>query len=171
MVTVAQARPSDRAEFIRKTYMHLAGAVGAFIAVEAFLFATGIAEGIYNFVASSRFSWLAILGGFALLGWLAQELAAKADSIQTQYTGLGLYVVGEAIIFTPLIYMAVNLSGDANVLPTAGLLTLLLFGGITTVAFTTRKDFSFLGGILKIGGFVALGLILWSIIFGFSLGL
>lgn len=171
MVTVAQARPSDRAEFIRKTYMHLAGAVAAFIAVEAFLFATGIAEGIYNFVASSRFSWLAILGGFALLGWLAQELAAKADSIQTQYTGLGLYVVGEAIIFTPLIYMAVNLSGDANVLPTAGLLTLLLFCGITTVAFTTRKDFSFLGGILKIGGFVALGLILCSIIFGFSLGL
>ncbi|MGL5879366.1 MAG: Bax inhibitor-1/YccA family protein, partial [Xenococcaceae cyanobacterium] len=55
--------------------------------------------------------------------------------------------------------------------PTAGLLTLLLFGGITMVAFTTRKDFSFLGGILKIGGFVALGLILCSIIFGFSLGL
>ncbi|MEL6453933.1 MAG: permease, partial [Cyanobacteria bacterium J06623_5] len=34
MVLVAQARPSERAEFIRKTYQHLAGAVGAFIVVE-----------------------------------------------------------------------------------------------------------------------------------------
>ena len=46
-----------------------------------------------------------------------------------------------------------------------------MFGGLTFTAFTTRKDFSFLGGILKIGSFVALGFIVASIIFGFSLGL
>lgn len=44
MITVAQARPSDRALFIRRTYLHLAGAVAAFIAVEFLLFTTGIAE-------------------------------------------------------------------------------------------------------------------------------
>jgi uncharacterized protein len=37
--------------------------------------------------------------------------------------------------------------------------------------FITKKDFSFLGGILTIGGFIALGLIVCSAIFGFTLGL
>ncbi len=39
------------------------------------------------------------------------------------------------------------------------------------MAFTTRTDFSFLGGILTIGGFVALGVIVGGVIFGFGLGL
>jgi uncharacterized protein len=170
MQTVAQARPSERARFIQKTYTHLAGAVGAFILIEFLLFQTGIAAAMYSFVASSRFTWLLILGGFALLGWFSRELTAKADSTQTQYMGLGIYVVAEALIFAPLLFIAANFS-DPDVIPTAGILTLLLFAGLTTVAFTTRKDFSFLGGILKIGGFIALGLIVCSALFGFSLGL
>jgi uncharacterized protein len=43
--------------------------------------------------------------------------------------------------------------------------------GLTVVALTTRTDFSFLRGVLVIGGFVALGLIAASILFGFTLGL
>ena len=58
-----------------------------------------------------------------------------------------------------------------DVIPTAGIITALLFGGLTMVAFTTGHDFSFLGGLLKVGGFVALGVIVASILFGFSLGL
>ncbi|MGG6269789.1 Bax inhibitor-1/YccA family protein [Leptolyngbya sp. AN03gr2] len=170
MLTVAQSRPTERAQFIQKTYLHLAGAVGAFIGFEFLLFYTGIAEAITSFVASSRFTWLAILGGFALLGWLSRSLAAKADSVQTQYVGLGLYMVAEALIFAPILYIAATFS-DPTVIPTAAILTLLLFAGLTTVAFTTKKDFSFLGGILTIGGFIALGLIICSAIFGFTLGL
>jgi len=170
MITVAQARPDERAVFIKNTYTHLAGAVGAFIVLEFILFQIGIAEVLLRLVAASRFSWLAFLGAFALLGWFSRELAAKADSINTQYAGLGIYVVAEALIFAPLLYMAAVFS-DPTVIPTAGILTLLMFAGLTAIAFTTRKDFTFLGGILKIAGFVALGLILCSIIFGFTLGL
>lgn len=170
MLTVAEARPSERAKFIQQTYLHLAGAVGAFIVVEFFLFQTGIAFALTNFVAASRFSWLLILGGFALLGWLSRGLVAKADSVETQYVGLGVYVVAEALIFAPMLYIAAFFS-DPTVIPTAALLTLLLFAGLTTVAFTTRKDFTFLGSILTIGGFIALGLILCSVMFGFTLGL
>ncbi|MBZ8180208.1 Bax inhibitor-1/YccA family protein [Oscillatoria salina] len=170
MITVAQARPDERAKFIEKTYLHLAGAVGAFILVEVILFMTGIAGLLLQFVAASRFSWLFFLGGFALLGWFSRELTAKADSVQTQYIGLGIYVVAEALIFAPLLYIAAFFS-DPTVIPTAGILTLLMFAGLTAVAFTTKKDFTFLGSILKIGGFVALGLILCSAIFGFTLGL
>ena len=171
IISVAQSAPSDRALFIRKTYTHLAGAVAAFILVEWLLFQLGIAEILYGFVAGSRFAWFAILGGFSLLGWMSRGLVSKTDAVEKQYAGLGLYVVGEALLFAPLLYMAQNYAGDANVIPTAAILTLMLFAGLTTVAFTTRKDFSFLGSILRVGGFVALGLIVCSLIFGFSLGL
>lgn len=170
MLSVAQARPNERAKFIQQTYLHLAGAIAAFIVVSYLLLQTGIAGAIASFVFGSRFSWLLILGAFGILGWLARGLAAKADSVGTQYAGLGLYVVLQALLFAPLLFVAVFFS-DPTVLPTAGILTLLLFAGLTAIAFTTRTDFTFLGGILKIGGFVALGIILCSILFGFTLGL
>lgn len=170
MITVAQARPSDRALFIRRTYTHLAGAVGAFIAVEVLLFVTGIAGAITSLLVGSRYVWLAILGGFALMGWIARSLIARAKSGQQQYAGLGLYVVGEAILFAPILYIAAYFT-SSDVIPTAAALTALLFAGLTTIAFTTKTDFSFLRGILTIGSFVALGLILCSVVFGFTLGL
>jgi FtsH-binding integral membrane protein len=170
MITVAQARPSERAQFIQKTYLHLAGAVGAFILVEFLLFQTGIAAALTNFVMGSRFSWLILMGGFVLLGWFSRSLTAKADSVNTQYAGLGIYVVAQALLFAPLLYIAAYFS-DPNVIPTAAILTLLMFAGLTAIAFTTKKDFTFLGGVLKLGGFVALGLIICSVLFGFTLGL
>ena len=171
MVSVAQSPPSDRALFIRQTYTHLAGAVAAFIVVEFILFQLGIAEALYGLVAGSRFAWMAILGGFSLLGWMSRGLVSKNDAVEKQYMGLGLYIIGEALIFAPLLYIAQTAAPDGNVIQTAAILTLLLFAGLTTVAFTTRKDFSFLGSVLRVGGFIALGLIVCSLIFGFSLGL
>ncbi|MDB9529502.1 Bax inhibitor-1 family protein [Oscillatoria sp. CS-180] len=170
MITVAQAPPSDRALFIRRTYTHLAGAIAAFIAIEYILFTTGIAGAITNMLAGSRFVWLAILGGFALLGWFARSLIARAKSGEQEYLGLGIYIVAEAIIFAPILYIAAYVVGN-DVLPIAVALTLLLFAGLTAIAFTTRRDFSFLRGFLTVGGFVALGLIVCSVIFGFTLGL
>jgi FtsH-binding integral membrane protein len=87
-----------------------------------------------------------------------------------QYAGLGLYVLVEAIIFLPLLYIAVYYSSP-DVLPTAAFITGALFVGLTATVFMTKKDFSFLGSILTIGGFVALGLIVAGTIFGFTLGL
>jgi FtsH-binding integral membrane protein len=66
--------------------------------------------------------------------------------------------------------MATYYAGDANVLLKSGIVTLGLFLGITATVFITRSDFSFLGPILAIGGFTALGFIVASAIFGFSLG-
>jgi uncharacterized protein len=169
MLSVAQSRPSERAEFIQKTYTHLAGAIAAFAALETFLFISGIAQVMFNFIASSRFMWLGVIAGFSLLGWLARSLTANRSG-QTQYLGLAVYIVAQAVIFAPLIFIAATFGGP-SVIPTAGLLTLFLFGGLTLIVFTTKKDFSFLGGILKVAGLVALGLIVCSVIFGFQLGL
>jgi FtsH-binding integral membrane protein len=169
--SAAQAAPADRASFIRRTYLLLAFAILAFIGVEGFFFASGIA----NVIASVLFSggaigWLLVLGLFMGISFLANRWAVSETSKATQYFGLLLFIVAEAVIFVPLIYIATSASGDATVLWKAGITTLGLFLGITLTVFITRTDFSFLGPILAIGGFAALGFIIASAIFGFSLG-
>jgi FtsH-binding integral membrane protein len=170
MYFVAQGQPQERAEFIKKTYTHLAGAVGVFILLEVLLIQSGIAAILTQALTASRFSWFAVLAVFMLLGWMSRELTGRADSVSLQYGGLGLYVTIEALIFAPLIYLASSMY-DPTIVPTAGILTGLMFAGLTAVAFTTGKDFTFLGGALKIGGCVAIGLVICSAIFGFTLGL
>lgn len=167
---VSDALPAERALFIRKTYAHLAGAVGAFVAVEYLLFSSAVAPAMIRFIMGSRYSWLMILGGFMVAGWFARTMIAGAKTRSMQYAGLGVYIVAEALIFVPLLYIAINFSSP-DVLPTAALITGMLFTGLSAYALMTRKDFSFLGGILTIGGFIALGLIIAGTIFGFNLGL
>lgn len=168
--TVAQAVPDERAFFIRRTYAHLAGAIGAFIGVEYLLLRSPVADRMLKFAFGTAYGWLGVLAAFMVCGWMARSLATNVASVPLQYTGLALYVVAEAIIFLPLLYLALSMS-DATLLPTAGILTLGLFGGLTMIAFTTRTDYSFLRGVLTLGGFLALGLIVCSFIFGFELGL
>ena len=169
-VPAARAGVDARTAFIRRTYLHLAGAIALFIGLEVLFLHSPLAEIMLRFIAGFRFGWLMILGGFILVGWMARGFAQKAESLFAQYMGLALYIVAEAIIFIPLLYIALVYSSP-EVLPTAGIMTGLLFIGLTVVAFTTGRDFSILGGVLTIGGFIALGLIVCSVIFGFNLGL
>jgi FtsH-binding integral membrane protein len=151
--------------------MLLAAAIAAFIGVEAFLFTTGAAHMIASLIFSSGgMGWLLVLGLFMLISFLSERWATSETSSLTQILGLGVYVVAEAIIFVPLLYVAAYASGDATVILKAGIVSIGLFLGITATVFLTRSDFSFLGPILAIGGFAALGFIVASILFGFSLG-
>jgi uncharacterized protein len=165
----AQAPPDARAAFIRRTYQHLAMAILAFMAIEFVIFKTGLAKAMTG-VMLGGYAWLIVLGAFMAVSWVAEKWAHSSVSRSSQYLGLGLYVLAEAIIFVPLLYIAANFSSP-DTIPIAAVITGLMFLGLTVTAFTTKKDFSFLGGILKVGGFVAIGIIICSIMFGFNLGL
>ena len=165
---VAYSTDSERAIFYRKTYTHVALALLAFILVETALL-RWVPEELILAMFGGKFIWLFIIGGF----WLGSMLANKwAHSLSrtTQYVGLGLYVLLEAVIFLPLIYIALAYTGT-EVLSQAAIVTLSLFGGLTAVVFMTRLDFSFLRSVLVIGGFLSLGLIVAGALFGFDLGL
>ena len=97
--------------------------------------------------------------------------ASSDASRGMQYFGLGVYVVAQAVITFPLVYMAAHYSADALILPKAAGITAGMFLGLTAVVFITRKDFSFMRGVLGLGMVVAIGLIVSSMIFGFSLGI
>lgn len=166
-ISVSALGSDVRARFITRAYNHLFGAILGFVAVELLLFTSGLAERILLFVANT--SWLLILGGFMVVGWLASRTAHRSTSLGAQYTALTGFVIAEAIIFAPLLYIAEYKTGG-GVISSAALVTVGLFAGLTAIAFWTRKDFSFLGSILRWGGLVALGAIVAGVVFGFGLG-
>lgn len=166
----ANAATHERADFIRKTYLNLGVAIFGFAGLETVLLhIPGLPERYMAMLAQSPYSWLVVVGACVLVSWVAEKWARSAVSLGTQYAGLALYVVAEAVIFVPLLYIA-NLQ-DSRVIPTAGLATLTIFGGLTAVVFLTRADFSFLRTALYLGGFVVMALIVASMFLGFSLGL
>lgn len=167
-ILVSDATGVERASFYRKVYTHLAIAILAFIVVEYALLQF-VPVGIIEWMLSGKFIWLFILGLFWLGSILSNRLVYN-PSREKQYLGLGVYVLLEALIFLPMIYIAVYYTG-AEVILQAALLTLFMFGGLTAAVFFTRTDFSFLRTFLVVGGFVALGIIVVGMLFGFELGL
>jgi len=155
-----------RALFITRTYTHVVGGILGFILVEMGLFESGLAGQVAQFMLG--FNWFLILGAFMLVGWLATRTAQTSSSIGMQYFAYGAYVVAEALIFVPLLYIADAKAPGA--IDSATLITALGAGGLMFVAHRTRKDFSFLRAILMWGGVVAILAMIGGAVFGFQLG-
>ena len=161
----------DRVAFYKKTYGHVAGGVLLFIVFEYLLLQS---ETIVDFALSMTegYRWLIMLGGFMLATNYAERMAMKSPNKQTQYLAYGLYILAEAFIFVPLIYIAAfYMESGPEILNQAAIVTLALFTGLSAVVFLTKKDFSFLKTGLTIGFFIAIGLIVAGTLFGFNLGL
>ncbi len=163
---VAELDENSRGRFISRTYNHLFIAISVFTLIEIGLFKSGLAEPMAKAMLST--SWLLVLGGFMLVSWLARGMAHKAESMLAQYAALALYIIGQAIIFVPLLWLADKYAPGA--ITSAAAITFVAFTALTLVVFYTRKDFSFLRGILMWGGIIGLVLIAGGAIFGFQLG-
>lgn len=168
--TAASAPASARAAFIKRTYVHLAAAILAFVGLEAALISSGAAVDIVNTMFAQRGAWLGLMVLFVVGGMGAQYLARSRQPVGLQYAGLTLYVLLETVIFLPILTYASIRLGPAVPLQ-AGILTLAVFGGLTVAVFVSGKDFSFMGPILWTLSFLALGLVLAAVLFGFTLGL
>jgi uncharacterized protein len=155
-----------RGAFLQRVYGHLAGAVALFTLIEIVLFATGLAYPIARGLLSV--SWLLVLGGFMVVGWLGRSFAYRARSLGSQYLGLALFVVAQSLIFAPLLVLAKQSVPGA--IESAALITLLGFTLLTMVGLSMRHNFSFLGAILRWAGIVALLAIVGGVVFDFQLG-
>ena len=160
------ANADRRARFITKTYNTLFLAICGFAAIEVALFMSGLAATIAQFMLGG--SWLLVLGAFMVVGWFGSRVAGTSQSVPAQIAALALYVVAEAILFVPLLYVADAYAPGA--IQSAAIVTLVGFAGLTAIAWQTKKDFSFLGGLLRWGGILALVAIGASLLFGFQLG-
>ena len=125
---------------------------------------------LLSILAASWFDWTRTsYGGPAAAD--SVQLAFRVTwirSLGAQYAALAGYVVVEAVIFVPLLYAANRFA--PGVISSAALVSFAGFSALTAIAFYTRKDFSFLRGILLWAGFGALALIVAGALFGFQLG-
>ncbi len=162
---VSEASVEDRSDFIWKCYAHVVGGILAFAAILAYLVSSGIAKEIAPAMINN---WLMTIGAFMLVGWGASHFAHRLVSRPAQYAAFAVLVVAQAIIFSPMIIFAYM--KDPSIIDSAAGVTVLGCVGLIATAMITRKDFSFLRGMLVWVGMLALGGIIASIIFGFALG-
>ncbi len=167
---VADSGADQRVLFIRRTYTHVAGAWLAFFVFECVLLKLPLTYAFTGLVLTIPFGWAAVLGLFMGVAWMARVLVNGGLSLSMQYVGLALYVLAEAVVFAPLIIVAMGIAGPMLIV-NAVVLSAALFAGLTATVFITRQDFSFLRSSLTVAGFVSLGLIGCSLAFGFDLGL
>lgn len=169
---VATLEADARSAFLVRVYQHLLAAVVAFMVFETLLFATGLAETIYDLVAGSSGAWLLILGGFMLVNWLATSAAHDILNPSRQYVGLFGMAAAESLIFAPMLYYVFNVegAGGAVTVTSAAVVTGIGFGGLSVVGLVTRKDLSFLRPLMLWGGVMALVLIVAAVLFGLELG-
>ena len=165
LAPVAEDSVENRSEFIWKTYAHVVGAILAFAGVSVYFFQSGISERI---AAPMLNNWLMVLGAFMLVGWGASHVAHRVQSVPAQYAALAFFVVAEALIFAPLLYIAYMM--EPSIIESAAGVTIMGCVGLIAVAMITRKDFSFLRGLLVWGGILALVAIVGGFIFGYQLG-
>ena len=165
LAPVSDASVEDRSDFIWKCYAHVVGAILAFAAIEVYFFQSGIAERI---AAPMLNNWWMVLGVFILAGWGATHVAHRVQSINAQYAAFAAFIVLEALIFAPMLFIA-SIRAPGIIDSAAGVTVLGCVGLIATV-MVTRKDFSFLRGMLVWLFFLALAAIVGSLLFGFELG-
>ncbi len=168
---IAHADGNTRQRFIRKTYLHLAAAIALFAVLEFLMVQAGLhIKAIQLLSAIGTWGWLGVLLVFGFASSLMQRWAQTSISLEKQYMAWAGGVLLEALIFLPMIGIALAVSQDANLLQQASVVTIALVIGLTAVVFTTGKDFSFLRPMLTIGFFVAIGIIVMAALFGFTLG-
>lgn len=165
-MSAAQAQAIEsRSEFIWKCYAHVVGAILAFAAIEAYLLTSGIAERI---ALPMMQNWWMVLGAFILVGMGASHLAHRLESKGAQYGAFAVFVFAEALIFAPMLFIATTMYD--GVVDSAAGVTVLGSVGLIATAMITRKDFSFLRGLLVWAGILALVGIFSAMIFGWELG-
>ena len=164
----AQASVNERVEFLKKTYLHLGGAILAWVGLMTIMYNSAFGM---NLARSLAGNWLMVMIAFMVGGHFAHKWAYQMGNPSKQYLGLGLYVVLQAVIFMPLLMfvkaIAIAKGYEAtNMIGSAAILTGVTFGGLTLTALTSKKDFSFLGKALQLISFAALGMLMISWVFG-----
>jgi FtsH-binding integral membrane protein len=179
----ATVNQSDRLRFVRLTYLHLFGAICVFAGLLWCIFNVRpigkLMTPVVEFALGGRWNWGIVLAAFMVVSWVADYWASHSTSKPMQYVGLGIYVVAEAIIFTPLLVIVqirtaaiiAKGGGDPNIIRDSAFITLAIFAALTASVYFSKKDFSFLRSGLAMAGAAACMLVVLSLIFGFNLGI
>lgn len=155
-----------RSAFMGRVYARLVAGVAAFVLIETYLFTSGIAYAITEFVFAT--SWLLILGGFMIVSWLSNSLAMRASSPGAEWGGYLLLVAANALIFAPMLVIAE--SQVPGTVAAAGQYAVGGFIVLSVIAHRSARDFTWLGATLRWFGVLALVAIVLAVVTGSTLG-
>jgi len=158
---------ADRSAFIWKCYAHVVGAILAVMAIETYLFSSGVAWQIAEPMLNSP---MMVLAAFIGLSWGASHFAHTLKSTTSQYVAFAVLVVAWSLMFVPMLAMALIMDQSGSMIESAAVVTVFGCAALVATVMITRKDFSFLRSVLVWGFFIAMGLIVTSLIFGWNLG-
>ncbi len=164
LAPVAEGSVQERSDFIWKVYAHVVGALLALVAIEAYILTSGMVDGIISVMyANPMLTFFLFIG--SAMG--ANYAAHRFESITAQYAAFAVYVFVFALIMAPAIIVAESM--QPGVVDNAIGITVLGSVGLIATAMITRKDFSFLRGIVVWGMMLAFVAILASMFLGFEL--
>jgi FtsH-binding integral membrane protein len=139
-VTAADVSVEERLGFIRKVY-------GLFFA--ATLFAIGGVFIGFTFpdlmIAAAEHPWLALI---AMIAGVYGATAVRHVQGLNLFALFGFTTL-TGVIISPVLFI-ISATNPASILQ-AGVLTVGIFGGLTIYAFLSRRDFSFMRGMLWVG--------------------
>lgn len=137
---VANASVSTRLAFIRKTYTFFALTLAFAVGGAAFALKT---PGVMQFFVQNHLVlWIALFASIFGIMFLRKVPVVNA---------VALFAFGAAIgMFASPYLFAVSLKNPQIIVNAFGM-TCAVFGGLTSYVFLTRKDFSWMGGMLTTG--------------------
>lgn len=150
--TRSQSLNPEAQRVLRNTYM-LLGLTLAFSALSAFFaLVTGLRLNIFVF----------FIGAYGLM-FLTHKLADSAWGLLSVFAFTGFM----GLSLGPILNMYLG-AGMGGVVVSALSMTALVFFGLSAVALVTKKDFSFLGKFLLVGGLVLIAGVIANIFLGLT---
>lgn len=143
MATVGQLANEEQMNFIRKTYvLFLAGVLCCIVMGAATLMVEPLFMASISVLRSPLLAIGVILGGSILAQNLAQRPGLDIAAL-FGFTGLMGFVMSPIVAYYG--------RDGHNVVGQAAVMSVVVFGSLTAYVFVTKKDFSFLGGMLCVG--------------------
>ncbi|MHC4972667.1 MAG: Bax inhibitor-1/YccA family protein [Planctomycetota bacterium] len=159
------AAVNERTRFIRRTYVHLVGELGAVALVTVLVLQTPALQRIAVALWNNLLLYFAAVFGVTLL---TRKLLEGRKSLAVQYAGAGIWVFFFGLLVAPLAMIAEAKFGSYEILGEGLILTGCVFGGLTAYTFFTKKDFSYLGGFLTVASWTLVGVVVILSFGGFA---
>ncbi|HEV7905334.1 MAG TPA: Bax inhibitor-1 family protein [Pyrinomonadaceae bacterium] len=159
--TAAQVSVEERMGFIRKVYALFF--VGTLFAIGGVALGMSF-EPLYEFALAHPFIMLLMMLG-AVMGAQAVRHVPVVNVV-----ALFAFTTFTGVVISPLMYAVSRYNPDS--IWQAGVLTVGIFGGLTAYVFISKRDFSFLRGMLWTGLIIMIlgGLLNWFVVGSSALG-
>jgi modulator of FtsH protease len=159
-LTAADASVTDRIAFIRKVYALFFAAT--LFAIGGVLLGLAFPPLVSLAIEHPMMMFIAMIGGV-----MGAQAVRHVPGVNL--AALFGFTTLTGVIISPVLYV-IGRTNPASILQ-AGVMTVAIFGGLTAYVFVSRRDFSFLRGMVTVGLVVVIGAGLMNIFFVGSLGL